>query len=99
MQETTSPKRRSFTVYAIASTGLAGLGAVMAIMAGVSPSYAATLAAQPDTQIAVFMIPLTLLVLALMFEVARFALRGTLPAQQPARRPTRLVWAPGRHEG
>lgn len=68
-------------------------------MAGVTPATAASLASQPDAQIAVFMIPLTILVIAVLFEAARIAMRGTLPAEAPLRRPTRSHWSAGRGEG
>ncbi len=72
--------------YAIASSIVAIAGAVAGVMAGVTPATAATLAQQPDAQIAVFMVPLTLLVLAMMFEVTRMVLRGNVPAELPAPR-------------
>ncbi|ODT68361.1 MAG: hypothetical protein ABS75_20815 [Pelagibacterium sp. SCN 63-23] len=73
--------------------------AVVALIAGVTPARAANIASQPDTQVAVFMVPLTLLVLALLFEAARFARRGKLPAQiadSPARP---LRWSQDRTGG
>jgi hypothetical protein len=99
MHKTTSPKRKSFRLYAIASTTLLGIGSVAALMAGVSPASAANLATQPDAQIAVFMVPLTILVIAILFEVTRIALRGTLPAEAPLPRPARSLWSPGHGEG
>ncbi|MCP8887455.1 hypothetical protein [Devosia ureilytica] len=69
------------------------LAATGALILGVSPAQAANFANQPDTQIAVFMVPLTLLVLVLLFEVARFAWRGALPAKTPARSPRPTDWA------
>ena len=99
MHESTSTKRKSFRLYALATSAVLVTGVVGALVAGVTPANAASLANQPDTQIAVFMVPLTILVLAIMFEVARFALRGTLPVEAPARRPTRAYWSPGRSEG
>jgi len=99
MQEVTSPKRKSFSPYAIVTTALIGGGALAAVLAGVSPANAASLVENPDTQIMVFMIPLTLLVLAMLFEVTRFAARGVLPATPPAQRPTRRYWPAGQHEG
>ena len=56
------------------------------MMAGVTPAAAANLAHQPDAQIAVFMVPLTILVLVMLFEVARMVLRGNVPAEHPAAR-------------
>ena len=100
MQKATSPKRNSFSVYAIVSAGLLITGAITAVLAGVAPANAASLASMPDAQIAAFMVPLTLLVLALMVEVARFALRDTLPEQNQARPPVRRYsWSPGHNEG
>jgi hypothetical protein len=45
------------------------------------------------------MVPLTILVIAILFEVARIALRGALPAEAPLRRPARRHWSPGQDEG
>ena len=99
MQKATSPQRKSFNLYAIVTAAMVAVGAIVAVLAGVSPANAATLASDPDTQIMVFMVPLTLLVLVMLFEVARFALRGALPAETEAKRPTRRYWSPGRNEG
>ena len=94
MHKSTSTKRKSFTLYAVVTTAILGLGAASALFAGVTPATAASLASQPDTQIAVFMVPLTLLVLAVLFEVARFAMRGALPADAPARQRISRHWSP-----
>ncbi len=99
MHTSTSPKRKNFRLYAIVSTALVGLGAVAALIAGITPATASSLAQNTDTQIAVFMIPLTLLLLALVFEVTRIVLRGALPVETPPRRPSRLNWKPGNGEG
>ena len=99
MHKSTSPRRKSFRLYAIVSTALLGLGSASALIAGVTPASAANLASQPDTQIAVFMVPLTILVVAILFEAARIALRGALPAEAPVRRPVRHHWSPGHDEG
>lgn len=93
MHKSTSPRRKSFRLMAL----LGALGSVLiatgTLFAGVSPAQAANFASQPDTQIAVFMVPLTLLLLVLLFEVARFVWRGTLPAQTPARPARPTNWA------
>lgn len=99
MHKSTSSKRKSFRLYAVASTVLVGLGSVSALIAGVTPATAANLASQPDTQIAVFMVPLTILVVAILFEVSRVALRGALPADAPRRRQPLPNWSPGQGEG
>jgi hypothetical protein len=100
MHKSTSPKRKSFKLYAIASTVLVTSGSVAALVAGVTPATAANLATQPDTQIAVFMVPLTILVLAIMFEVTRFALAWPPPGRSTASpaSPSPLG-PPGRGEG
>ncbi|KKB10140.1 hypothetical protein VE26_10250 [Devosia chinhatensis] len=69
------------------------LGSALALFAGVTPARAANLASQPDTQVAIFMVPLTLLLLVLLFEAARFVRRGTLPAQISERPARSLRWA------
>lgn len=87
MHISVSPRRKKIGLIALFGT-LAAAMAVVALIAGVTPARAANIASQPDTQVAVFMVPLTLLVLALLFEAARFARRGKLPARiadQPAR--------------
>ena len=99
MHKSTSPKRKSFRLYAIASTAILAFGSMAALIAGVTPATAANLASQPDTQIAVFMVPLTILLIAILFEAARIALRGALPAEAPLRRTTRRPWSPGQGEG
>ena len=94
MHKSTSPKRKFFKPYAVASSVLATVGIAAGLIAGVTPAAAADLAHNPDTQIAIFMIPLTLLVLVMMFEVTRAVLRGNVPAELPAarnRRPLSLV--------
>lgn len=93
MHLSTSPKRKSFSWIAALSTLSVGLVAFGAFAVGVTPAQAASFATQPDTQVAVFMVPLTLLVLVLLFEVTRFVWRGTLPAQAPTPAPRPTNWA------
>lgn len=95
MHISASPRRRKIGLVALFGT-LAAISAGVAFIAGVTPARAASIASQPDTQVAIFMVPLTLLVLALLFEAARFVRRGALPAQSndlPARP---LRWSQGR---
>ncbi|WP_375451522.1 hypothetical protein [uncultured Devosia sp.] len=99
MHKSTSPGRKSFRLYAIVSSALIGVGAAAALAAGITPATAASLARNADTQVAVFMIPLTLLVLTVLLEVTRIALRGALPAEATPRRRSRLDWKPGNGEG
>lgn len=92
MHKSTSPKRKSFRLVAVFGAIGAALSTT-ALAIGVTPAQAADFAAQPDTQIAIFMVPLTLLVLVLLFEVARFIWRVPLPAQNPVRPARRPDWA------
>ena len=74
-------------------TVLSGLVvASAALLGGVTPAMAANIASQPDAQVAVFMIPLTLLLLVLLFEAARFIWRGRIPVETPARRSLQGHW-------
>ncbi|MBU1306894.1 MAG: hypothetical protein KKF33_15420 [Alphaproteobacteria bacterium] len=98
MQKTTSPKRKSFKRFAIGSTVVVAVSSVAAVVAGVVPASAASIVAQPDAQIAIFMVPATLLVLATMFEVVRFSRRGPMQAGAPARARKRSHWSPGHGE-
>jgi hypothetical protein len=95
MQSSTSPRRKSFRIIAGVGTLLATIGATVALIGSVGPAQAANIASQADTQVAVFMLPLTLLVMVLLFEVVRFVVRHPLPAHAPARQ-QRLDWSPGR---
>ncbi|MEO5807282.1 hypothetical protein [Devosia sp.] len=99
MHKSTSAQRKSFKLYAIASSVLAGTGGVAALFFGVSPSNAADFAQTIDAPVAVFMVPLSLLVFAILFEVARITWRGALPEQAPARRDASQYWQAGRGEG
>lgn len=97
MHKSTSPKRKSFKRVLGATLGLLTLGTLGAVATTVSPATAAELASQPDTQIAVFMVPLTLLVAVMLYEVTRIALRGNLPAEAPARQRRPRHW--NSHQG
>lgn len=93
MHKSTSPRRKSFTLLALLGTFTLALGAGGALIAGVSPAQAADIATQADTQVAVFMVPLTLLVLILLFEVARFVRRDAIPAETKQRRQRPTDWS------
>lgn len=96
MHISVSPRRKKIGLLALFGT-LAAAIAVVALIAGVTPARAANIASQPDTQVAVFMVPLTLLVLALLFEAARFARRGKLPARIADRPARPLRWSQDRN--
>lgn len=93
MHKTRSPRRKRFGLYAILTSTIAGLAGIGALLLGVTPAMAASLAQDPDTQILVFLIPLTLLIAAMLVEVARIVLRGALPAEAPLRRTPRRPWS------
>jgi len=94
MPISTSPERKSFKRPLAIVSGLIGLGAVGgALTLGVSPALAADIAAQPDTQVAVFMVPVTLLILAMMLEVGRFVWRNRIPASSAPARRRRTDWS------
>ena len=89
MHISTSTRRKGFRLLTV----IGALGAVViaasTLVGNITPDQVARFVQQPDIQVAVFMVPLTLLVLALIFEVARICLRGTPPVQAPpAARPT-----------
>lgn len=77
---------------AIVAGFASALGLAGAFLAGVTPSLAADLAAQPDTQVAIFMVPLTILILTMLFEVGRFVWRNRIPASTPTRQ-RRTNWS------
>jgi hypothetical protein len=86
---------------AIASVIVAVAAAGIATFATVAPAAAASLTQDADTQIAIFVVPLALLLLAVVFEVTRFAVRNpALPDNGPPRRLRGARhWKPGRGEG
>jgi len=96
MQTSTSPRRKSLGFKVALASGLATLATVTgAFLAGVTPALAADLAAQPDAQVAAFMVPLTLLILALLFEVGRFTMRNHIPVSSAPPRRRRSYWSAG----
>jgi len=93
MQLFSSRGRKGLKVkMAVAAGFAAALGLAGAFLAGVTPSLAADLAAQPDTQVAIFMVPLTILILTMLFEAGRFVWRNRIPASTPTRQ-RRTNWS------
>lgn len=85
--------RKALKIKVAVATGFASaLGLAGAFLAGVTPSLAADLATQPDTQVAIFMVPLTILIMTMLFEVGRFVWRNRIPASTPARQ-RRTDWS------
>ena len=95
----TSAKPNSFKAYAVASVVLATAGAAIVVFASVAPAAAASLTQSADAQIAVFVIPLALLMATVIFEVIRFALRHGLPRDTVANARLPRGWSPGAGEG
>lgn len=96
MQKSTSPKRKNTRVLTLAGLSLLSLAAFAAVTAsGVTPAQAANLAQQVDTQIAVFLVPVAILMAVMLFEAVRFVLAGPLPARvtTPKRPARRTNWA------
>lgn len=85
MHLSSSPRWKIFRPATVLGALAAVAGAGIALLAGLSPARAANLVRQPDMQVAVFIVPLALLIAVLLFEVARFVWRGKLPAETPLR--------------
>jgi len=99
MPRTTLSRSKSFIAcYALAAAVVA-LTSGAAIYASISPSGAASLIGGIDTQVALFLVPLAVLMFAIIAEVLHATLRGVTPARidRPAR-PIRH-WTPGHGEG
>jgi hypothetical protein len=98
MTESTSRKAKSFRILPLLTLFTILAGAGVAIFATVAPATAASLTQRADAQIAIFVVPLAVLLFGIIFEVTRFAMRAELPTQPP--RQTRIrAWQPGRGEG
>ncbi len=94
MHKSTSSRSRKLGLIALTGSLVLIGGAAAALAAGVTPAQAANLVTQPDTQVAVFMVPLTLLLMVLLFEAVRFVRRGALPEAMSPVRPLRPPLSP-----
>lgn len=99
MHKSTSERRNSFKRHAVANVAIGGLGVLGTVLVGSMPASAAEGPIPFDGRVAVFMVPLTMLIFAMLFEVARVAWRGPLPEQAPERRTASRYWQAGRDEG
>lgn len=97
--QSTSRKPISFKAYAVVSALLAAAGAAVTVFASVAPAAAASLTQSSDAQIAVFLVPLAVLMATVVFEVIRFALRHGLPQEKLANARLPRGWSPGAGEG
>ncbi|WP_323014838.1 hypothetical protein [Devosia sp.] len=84
------PSRIRF--FLVVGLALVAVAAIAGLALTLAPVRLEQLAREPDAQIAVFMVPLTLLVLAVLAEATRIVWQGKLPAPAPARR-RRSHWA------
>jgi len=89
-----SSARRPFRVrfFLVAALALVAVAAIAGLALALAPASLGQLVHEPDAQVAVFMVPLTLLVLAMLVEATRIVWQGKLPAPAPARR-RRSHWA------
>lgn len=78
---------------------IGGLGGIGMLLIGSMPVGAAVSIQPVEGGVTVFMVPLSILVFAMLFEGTRLVWRGTLPEQAPTRRDARNYWQAGRDEG
>jgi hypothetical protein len=96
MRETTRNRPKSFKVYYLASAFAVAVTGMLAVIGSFRPSL--VLPGGVDTEVAVFLVPLALLLIALLAEATHAAWRGAaLDTTPPVRHITH--WAPGRGEG
>lgn len=99
MHKSTSEQRNSFKRHVAVNLAVGGLGVLGTVLVGAVPVNAAESAIPFNGRVAVFMVPLAMLIFAILFEVARVAWRGPLPEQAPERRTASRYWQAGRDEG
>ena len=93
-------RRRSagLRLYYAACAGLVALTSGVAIFATVAPASAATLTQSVDPQLAVFLVPLALLMVTIIVEVLRTTAPAAAPQMQVSGRRLRS-WGAQRREG
>lgn len=89
--------QKSFNLYYAVSAVLVAATAGMAVYSSLEPDAAARLTGGIDTELALFLVPLTLLVFAVVGEVLHTSGRN-FGTQAPPR-PSMRHWKPGRGEG
>ena len=92
MQASTTSRPKSFRRAIVVVAGLAALGATALSLSGVTPAMASELAQEPEVQMAVFLVPLILLMAVMLFEATRMIWRNRIPATAPARRRRHKHW-------
>lgn len=86
------------TITAI-SFSLTFVGVSLMLLAGVMPPSFAALEAPVDIGVLLLIVPLCALVLAMMAEVLRAAIKGSPPKRAPRNASTLSDWRPGHGEG
>jgi hypothetical protein len=97
----TAAKRRrinAFTTATVVSFSLTLLGGSIAVLTNMVPLRMLTLGERVDLSAMLFVAPVLALVLAVVFETTRIALRRE-PLPEPRRHQVVRNWQPGRREG
>lgn len=95
-------RHRALTSVTVIAFSLTFVGAGIALMAGMLPNRADFLTGATgsvDTGVVLLLVPLCALVLAILFEATRLALRGPVQMSQPRAIPALTEWKPGHGEG
>jgi hypothetical protein len=97
-----SARRKALNMVTVISFSLTFVGAGVALLLGLLPAdanFVASAIGPIDTGIVLLLIPLCALVLAILFEATRLAMRGPVEMAQPRTRPALSDWKPGKSEG
>jgi hypothetical protein len=99
MQNSMPSRPKSFTAYYAIALALVALTSGAAVFANMAPERAASLTGRIDTQVALFLVPLAVLMFAVIVEVLYATFKGVTPAM--AQKPVRSIrhWTPGHGEG
>jgi hypothetical protein len=95
-------RRKALNIVTVISFSLTFVGAGFALLLGLLPAdanFVASAMGPIDTGIILLLIPLCALVLAILFEATRLALRGPVEIAQPRPTPALSDWKPGHGEG
>ena len=91
-------RARAFTTATVISFSLTLLAAAIAVLANKVPLATLTMGERVDLGAVLFAAPVLALVLAVVFEATRIALRRA-PLPEPRRQQVALQWTPCRREG
>lgn len=99
MHKTTQNRPKSFTVIYVIALAFVAMTCALAVLADTVPGVVAPLLHGVDTEVAVFVVPLAMLMFAIIAEVVHVSLSGSLPDDARAKARAVRAWAPGRGEG